>query len=183
MSSNLKGQKTNLRRVRKADAESIAKYAQNRAISKYTFIPHPYTEIEASAYIKICHGQYRQKKYHNLGIELSETGEIIGMIGLVNYSAKYRNAEIGYWLGKPFWGKGLASESLELMLKYCFKTMKLHRVYAHVMHPNIGSAKLLIKAGFKPEGIARQQIKKRGKWMDMHWFGILSDEYKKSKQK
>jgi len=181
MLKGLKSKRIRLRHVKLSDAESIAKYAKNHAISRYTFIPRPYLEIDARAFIKICHGQYRQKKYYNFGIELLETGQVIGMMGIVNHYKNHRNAEIGYWLGKPFWGKGLAGEALELILKYCFKAMKLHRVYAHVMHPNISSSKLLLKHNFKPEGIARQQVKRHGKWMDMHWFGLLAKEYKQPK--
>lgn len=183
MINKLESKRTRLRRIKLSDAKSIASHAKSREISRYTFIPSPYTTTDAIKYIRVCHGQYRNKKFYNFGIELLETGEIIGMMSIVQMSRKYHNAEIGYWLGKKHWGGGIAREALEILLKHCFVELKLHRVYAHVMHPNTASAKLLKKAGFKFEGIARQQIKRRGKWMDMLWFGMLAGEYHKLKKR
>ena len=168
-----------LRRLKLSDADSLAENAKSREISRYTFLPYPYKKQDAVNFIRICHGKYRKKLEHELGIELKETGKIIGMMGIVHVSEKHQNAEIGYWLGKKYWGDGLAREALELMLKHCFANLKMHRVYAHVMHPNKASGKLLQKCGFKAEGVSRQHIKHRGKWMDMHWFGILEEEYRR----
>ena len=182
MINKLESNRIRLRRLKLSDAKSIATLAKSRKISRYTFIPYPYTSTDAIKFIRVCHGQYRNKKFFNFGIELKETGEIIGMMSIVQLSQKYHNAEIGYWLGKKYWGRGIAREALEILLKHCFVELKLHRVYAHVMHPNTASAKLLKKAGFKFEGIARQQIKRRGKWMDMLWFGLLATEYRQQKK-
>ena len=179
MRKHLENSRIRLRRLRLSDADSLSEYAKSPEISRYTFLPYPYNKQHAVNFIRSCHGKYRKKIIHELGIELKATGKIIGMMGIVRLSYTQSNAEIGYWLGKKFWGTGIAREALQLMLHYCFEDLKLQRVYAHVMHPNQASIKLLLKCGFKAEGVMRRHVRHRGKWLDAHWFGILEDEYRK----
>lgn len=110
---------------------------------------------------------------------MKATGQIIGMISLMNVSEKNRNAEIGYWLGKKYWGKGYATEAVSLILRYGFKELKLFRIWARVFHPNLTSIRLLEKVGFTLEGRLRNNIKKSGRWLDELCYGILKTEYKK----
>lgn len=179
MGAHLENSRIRLRRLRLSDADSITEHAKSPEIARYTFLPRPYKLEYARQFISFCHGLYRKKQFHHFGIELKETGKIIGMISIVRFSQKHRNAEIGYWLGKKYWGTGIAREALQFILHYCFIDFKLHRVDAHVMHPNIASIKLLMKCGFKAEGVSRQHLKHRGRWLNVHWFGILEDEYRK----
>lgn len=95
-----------LRKVTPSDAESIYQYARAKEISRYTFIPHPYTIQNATDFIRQSQIHFRKKKQFHFGIELKETGEIIGMIGLMYVDFKNKNAELGYWLGKNFGEKG-----------------------------------------------------------------------------
>jgi len=173
----LKGDKINLRRIRRSDAESIYRHVIDREIARYTFIPHPYLIEDAYAFIRLSHRQIRRKTNFPLGMEQKETGQIIGMISLDHVSHEHKNAELGYWLGKQFWGQGIAKEAIKLILSFGFKELKLKRIYARVMHPNIASAKLLEKSGFTYEGTMRKMLYRRNQWLDMLWFGILKDEY------
>ena len=100
------------------------------------------------------------------------------MIGLMNIDYNNKNAEIGYWLGKKYWRKGIMKEAIKLILNFGFKKLKLVRVYARIMHPNIFSAKLLEKSGFQCEGRTRKTTLRRGKWMDDLVYSILSNEFK-----
>ena len=178
MSTLLENSRIKLRRLKLSDADSLAEHAKSREISRFTFLPYPYKKQDAVNFIRFCHGHYRKKIFHHFGIEIKNTGDIIGMISIIRFSQKHRNAEIGYWLGKKYWGTGIAGEALDLLLQYCFVDFKLHRVDAHVMRPNKASARLLEKAGFRLEGTMRQHIRHRGQWMDILWFGILENEYK-----
>ena len=126
----------------------------------------------------MTHQKMRKKKTFSLGIELKETKEIIGMVSLMNVDYDNKNAEIGYWLGKKYWGKGIMKEAIKLILDFGFKKLKLVRIYAKVMHPNITLAKLLEKSGFKYEGRMRKTILRRGKWMDDLRYSILNSEFK-----
>jgi RimJ/RimL family protein N-acetyltransferase len=176
----IRGSKITLRPLVKRDAPSIYKYACNRAISRYTFLPYPYTRRNAEEWV-ITSGERNASGIDvNLGIELPVSGEIIGMISLNNIDHFSRHAELGYWLGKPFWGRGYVREAISLILRHSFRELKLKRVYARVMHPNTVSARLLEKCGFKYEGTLRRNIKRHGRYLDELRYGILAEEWRRA---
>ena len=175
----IKGDRINLRKLRKSDAESIQKHAKDKEISRYTTLPHPYKLEHAQYFIKLTHKKMRKKESYEFGIELKGTKKIIGMIGLMNIEFKNKKSELGYWLGKEYWRKGLTTESLGLVLKFGFEELKLEKIYAKVMYPNIASANLLKKNGFKLEGRLRKNTLKNGKLMDDLIYGLLKEEWKK----
>ncbi len=162
-----------LRKIKRSDAESIYKYAKAKEISRYTFIPRPYTIKNATTFIRQSQILFRKKKEFHLGIELKETGEIIGMIGLIRIDYKNKNAELGCWLGKKFWRKGIMGEAVSLMLRFGFKELKLVRIYARVMTPNIASAKLVESAGFTLEGHRRRVHLHRRRWVDDYLYAMV----------
>lgn len=175
----IEGTQVNLRKVTKADAESICQNARDSEISRYTFIPHPYKREDALQFIKFSQQQMKKAKEYHLGIELKATGRIIGMIGMMKISQKHRRAEVGYWLGKRYWGRGHAREALRLMLRFGFEELKLARITAGVMHPNHVSARMLERAGFTLEGRLRKSYMQHGRWLDELRYGILKAEFKK----
>jgi len=178
MEFKIEGKQINLRKLKKSDASSIYQNAKDFEIARYTTLPYPYRLKNAEDFIKMTHQKMRKKKSFELGIEFKENKEIIGMIGLMNIDYDNKNAEIGYWLGKKYWGRGIMKKAIKLILNFGFKKLKLVRIYAKVMHPNIASAKLIEKSGFKYEGRMRKAILKRGKWMDYLIYSILSSEFK-----
>jgi len=178
MDLKIEGKQINLRKLKKSDAPSIYQNAKDFEIARYTTLPHPYKLKNAEDFIKITHQKIRKKKAFELGIELKETKEIIGMISLINLDYDNKNAEIGYWLGKKYWNKKIMKEAVNLILNFGFKKLKLVRIYARVMHPNISSAKLLEKSGFQYEGRMRKANLRRGKWLDDLRYSILSSEFK-----
>lgn len=173
----LKGAIINLRRIHKSDAESIYQHVKAPEIARYTFIPHPYNIQDALSFIRLTHRQYRNGTNFPLGMEHPQTKQIIGMIALDKVSYEHKNAELGYWLGKKYWGQRITQEAIKLILRYGFKELKLRRIYARVMHPNIASSKLLEKSGFSHEGTMRKMLYRRKQWLDMLWFGLLKEEY------
>jgi len=179
----IKGKRVNLRQLRKSDAKSLYQNAKDFEIAKYTRLPHPYKLGNATSYIKENKLKLRKKTDYSLGIELKETSQIIGMISLMKVDKKNKNAELGYWLGKKYWGQGLMSEALQLILNFGFKKLRLERIHAGVMHPNKPSLKVLKKAGFKYEGRHRREFLRHGKWLDALMHSLLRDEYKPVKIK
>lgn len=173
------GIKINLRPITKDDAASIYKYARNRSISRYTFLPHPYTRKDADEWVITSTERNASGIDFNMGIELPASGEIIGMISLNNIDVINRNAELGYWLGKPFWGKGYVSEAIELLVNHSFRRFKLNRIYARVMRPNTVSAHLLEKCGFTYEGTLRKNIKRNGRYLDELRYGLLLEDWRR----
>lgn len=118
-----------------------------------------------------------------MGIELKSINQIIGIISLMEIDYKNRNAEIGCWLGKNFWGQGLCQEAVELMLNFAFNTLKLKRIWAKVVHPNKRAQMVLREVGFKYEGRLRKNTFRNGKWMDDLIFAILKEDWEKITEK
>jgi RimJ/RimL family protein N-acetyltransferase len=175
----LKSKNINLRKLKKTDAKFIFKYAKDPAIARFTNVPHPYTKKMSEDFVKMTHSNIKKKEAFAFGIELKETKEIIGMISLINLNLENKNAEIGYWLGKKHWGKKTMKEAIPLILNFGFKKLKLVRIQGIVLHPNIASAKLLEKSGFKYEGTKRKASFRKKKWYDEKIYSILKSEYKK----
>jgi len=123
----------------------------------------------------------KKKKAWHFGIEDKQSKKIIGMISLRSWSHEHRHAEVGYWLGLKYHRQGIMSEALKLVLDFAFKKLKLVRVQAGVMKPNIASAQLLKKAGFKYEGCSRKHFFNNGRWQDDLRFAILIQEYLKKR--
>lgn len=182
MELRLDGKSINLRRLKKSDADSIYNHVKDYEIYRYTTnIPHPYKKAQAKSFILSTFRNMKEGTGYNLGMEDPGTGKIIGMISLIKVDSKNRNAELGYWLGKRYWGKGITSEAVSIMLSFGFGKLKLEKVYARVMHPNKASQKVLLKSGFKPEGRGRRHISKDGRWYDELRFGMLREEFIKSR--
>lgn len=179
MEIKIEGNTIIIRKLRKSDAPSIYQNAKHFEIAQYTTLPHPYKLKHAEEFIKTTRRKIRKKESYELGIESKETRQIIGMISLMNLEHDNKNAEIGYWLGKQYWRRKIMKEAVSLILGFGFKQLKLVRIYARVMHPNITSAKLLEKLGFKYEGRMRKTTLREGKWMDDLRYSILKEEFKK----
>ena len=98
-------------------------------------------------------------------------------IGLTIQKDVYKkSAEIGYWIGEPFWGNGIATKAVELITEYGFNKLALNRVYAGVFEYNITSMKVLEKNGYKKEGIFKNAILKNDKVYDEHRFFKLNEK-------
>jgi RimJ/RimL family protein N-acetyltransferase len=106
-----------------------------------------------------------------------EKGFLIGGIGLNNINKEHENAELGYWIGKPYWGKGYCTEAARTVLKYGFEVMRLNRIHANHYTRNPASGRVMQKIGMKHEGHLRQHVKKWGKFEDSEVYGILRSEY------
>ncbi len=166
-----------LRKIADSDAQSIFEHAQDRQVSKYlSRVPYPFYLRHAKDFIKNIASK---KGQFHFGIILKESNDLIGIIAIHHISRKHRKAMIGYWLGRKYWRKGFGTEALQLILDFGFKQLKLTRIYARVMVPNIASARLLEKAGFRHEGTLRKDVFIRGKWIDYKVYGLLKNEYLK----
>ena len=120
----IKGKRINLRSLRLPDADSIAKNINSKYITRYTQnIPYPYKRKYAVSFIRKTFAKAKKGTEYSLGIELG--GEIIGGAGLLN--VKNGIAEIGYWLGKRYWGKGYMTEASKLIVDYGFRRASLGR--------------------------------------------------------
>jgi ribosomal-protein-alanine N-acetyltransferase len=110
-------------------------------------------------------------------IELKNNGEVIGTIDFAETDREARSAEVGYQLGKSWWGCGYAAEALRAVIKYCFETVGLNRLWASYDSRNPASGKVMQKAGMLYEGTLRQCKIRRGELADSVRYAILADDY------
>lgn len=158
------------------DADDLQKLINDKDIaSTTTNIPHPYTLEDAIEWL----GQ-REEKFESTGSPqfaiTHQDGYFIGGIGL-NVNKEHENAELGYWIGKIYWGKGYCTEAAYAVIKHGFEIMELNRVYATHFTRNPASGRVMQKIGMKHEGHLRQNIKKWDKFEDLELYSILKDEY------
>jgi [ribosomal protein S5]-alanine N-acetyltransferase len=138
-------------------------------------IPHPYTETNAREFVKSMREQEPQTKF---GIFDASTGELYGGVGLMPEPQQFR-AELGYWIGHPYWGRGYATEAAREVVRYGFETLKLNRIYAGVFQGNATSVHVLEKIGFSYEGTQRKHYHKWGKFLDNLNYGMLAEDWSK----
>ena len=156
-----------------SDAASLVKYADNRnvSINLRDAFPHPYTAEDAQAWIRLATGQVPETNF-----AIASSVEAIGGIGLRLGEDVFREtAEIGYWLGEPFWGKGIATRAVVAMTDFAFAEFGLVRIQAHVFEWNPASARVLEKAGYMMEGRLRKSITKEGSTIDRFLYAKIRE--------
>ena len=146
------------------DRPAIVKYANNRKIwlNLRDNFPHPYTESDADTYLKSVVDQRPETDF-----AIATLDEAIGAIGLkLKEDVSRKSAELGYWLGEPFWGQGIATASVSAIVEYGFSHFDIVRIWAEVFEWNPASMRVLEKAGFQMEGRLRKSVHKDGKVID-----------------
>jgi len=117
---------------------------------------------------------------YTLAIERKENQEFIGLIALKLGGEKYKNAEVWYKLHSDIWGQGYGTESLRRLIAFGFDKLKLHRIEAGCAIENIGSIRILEKAGMTREGHKRKVLPLKTGWTDNYEYAIIeTDERKK----
>lgn len=138
-------------------------------------MPYPYTDIDADQWIaKTLQETLAQDRSRNWGIR-NEEGKLTGGVSLINLVADHQ-AEIGYWLAKSYWGKGIMTQVVQRLCRLAFDEYRLQRIYARVFAINPTSARVLQKVGFRKEGTLRNHFFRDGRCMDMLFFGLLREE-------
>jgi len=85
--------------------------------------------------------------------------------------------KIGYWIGEEYWGKGIITEALPVMVHYIFRTFQLNRIFACVLEGNVSSMRVLEKSGFRAEAVLKKAAIKNNKYLDEHIFALLKQEF------
>lgn len=140
-------------------------------------IPENLQATEKLMIPQIAENQTSSPSNYLFVIEEIDTQRFIGLLGMKLGTEKYKRAEIWYKLHKDFWGKGYATEAVKKILEFGFKTLHLHRITAGCATENIGSFKVLEKAGMVREGIGRQVIPLKTGWSDCYEYAILDVDY------
>jgi len=155
------------------DLNAIVRHANNRNvwINLRDRFPHPYTVNDARRWLETV---VNEKPLTSFAIAVQD--EAVGGIGFtVQPDVARRSAEIGYWLGEEFWGRGITTEALIAVTDYAFSNYDVCRLYAHVFDWNVASARVLEKAGYVFEGRLRKSVTKDGQTIDQLMYAIIRE--------
>jgi len=158
-----------------SDLDALVKYANNIKVSQLLRdqFPFPYTRTDAETWLMEACNQYIETNF-----AIANKQELIGAIGINPQEDVNRfSAEIGYWLGEPFWVKGIATDAVRVFTKYVFDNFDLNRIFANVFEGNIASEKVVMKAEYQKEAILKKAVYKNGKFLDQYIYAILKDEF------
>ncbi len=164
-----------LRPLKLADADAMAQFANNNKvqINLRDNLPLPYTTENAHSFIS--NTQNQQPALH---FAIEYNGQFAGVVGLLLHTdSVLKSAEVGYWIGEPFWGKGIATRVLHSMTQLGFRRLKLNRLFAGVFEWNKAGMRVLEKCGYQLEGISYKHIRKNGQLVDEYWYGRTSTFY------
>src|SRR5512140_277327 len=160
-----------VRSWRIADVESVATYANNRKIWRNLrdAFPHPYTRVDAQHFIRAVREREPETTF-----AIDVAGEAIGSIGFQLHGDVERvSAEIGYWIGEPFWGRGITTEALVAVTTYAIDRHDLTRIYALPFAWNAPSCRVLEKAGYVVEARLRRSAMKDGQITDQIQYAYI----------
>lgn len=158
------------------DEDSLVRHANNIKIWRNVrdAFPHPYTMKDAKGWIEQTG---KESPVTNFAIEVD--GQAVGAVGLMLQTDIFRRtAEIGYWLGEEFWGRGIVTEAVRATVEYGFANFDIARIFAGVLEWNKGSMRVLEKAGFQFEVRMRKAVTKDGHTMDDFIYAIVRDDEK-----
>lgn len=162
-----------VRSWRAADAPSLARYADDRDVARNLRdgFPHPYTRADADAFLAMALDRNPETLF-----AVDVDGEAVGGIGYSPRADVERlSAEIGYWLARPFWGRGITTRVLSAVTRYAIESHGLVRVYALPFDWNPASARVLEKAGYVLEGTLKRAVIKDGKILDQRMYAYVVD--------
>jgi ribosomal-protein-alanine N-acetyltransferase len=160
-----------LREWRRGDEHDLVAVANNPNVSRYLRdrFPCPYSPDDAAAWIAL--NEAADVTTH-FAIVLED--RVIGGAGFQLFEAERRVvAEIGYWLGEPLWGRGIATAACRTLTKYVFDRHEIRRIEAPVFTPNVASLRVLEKCGYEREGVMRNAAIKQGKILDAYLYSKL----------
>lgn len=165
-----------LRPFVQADAADVMRLAGDRAVADTTLnIPHPYQEGMAEAWISTHQECFEKDQGVTWAITRKSDGALVGAISLMGM-AKGHQAELGYWIGKPYWRQGYCTEAGQAVLCCAFSDLALMRVHACHITRNPASGRVMQKLGMRHEGCRRRHVKKLDKAEDLELYGVLKPE-------
>ena len=135
-------------------------------------IPHPYGDDDARMFLALDAAE--RAAGDALRFAVRPDGEsLIGVVGLQQITGDRLRAELGYWIGVPWWGMGYATEAARAVVRYGFDELGLHKIHAHYLTRNPASGQVLERVGMRQEGLLREEVRKWGRFEDVIVCGIL----------
>jgi len=159
-----------------ADIPLIVHYANNNNVARYTAnLPHPYAAADAAFWLNMASEGLKEKNHFIFALRNKETNAFMGGMGL-RLHPQFNRAELGFWLGEPFWGQGLTSEAVAAIIQFGFGELGLRKITAHHILVNGASGKVMLKNGMKQEGLLRKEMVRDGLEHDVAVYGLLVED-------
>ncbi len=165
-----------LRPFHPSDAPAVRTLAGDFRVADTTLnVPHPYEDGLAEQWISSHVDQYEADHAVVFAMVGKESGALVGSIQLA-LLPRFRRAELGYWVGAPFWGLGYCTEAARTLIDFGFSVLNLHKISASHLTRNPASGRVMLKAGMAHEGSLRDHAFKCGRFDDIELYGILADD-------
>ncbi|MDE6761471.1 MAG: GNAT family N-acetyltransferase [Lachnospiraceae bacterium] len=156
-----------------SDAGDLAQIINNKNIldNLRDGLPYPYTVKDAEEFIMAMLSSDKTKTF---AFAIVVDDRVIGSIGVFRCeNIHFRTAEMGYYIGEPYWGKGLGTSAVEQVCSYIFRHTDIIRIFAEPFAYNTASCRVLEKAGFQLEGVLRNNAVKNGQILDMKMYSKI----------
>jgi len=176
----IKTARLTLRRVELSDADMMFRnWANDDDVTRYMRWETHKDVDETKEVITQWFANYENESTYHWGICL-ENGELIGSVGVFSISEYDFKAEIGYCIGRRWWGQGITAEAVEAVIDYMFTNTDIERIEAYHATENPASGKVMAKAGMTLEGFARHKYRNRDVFQDSDLYGIIREDWDKS---
>ncbi len=167
-----------LRKLQMRDAEDIFRYSRDSEVARHVLWDAHRSVGESRSYLRYMIRRYRNHEPASWGIEWKETGRIIGTIGYMWIQTDNSAAEVGYSLARDFWNMGIMTEALKAVIAHGFGRLNLNRIEAQHETTNPASGAVMRKCGMVREGLLRQRLYNKGRYVDVELYAILRKDYK-----
>ncbi len=167
-----------LRAFEEPDAGPLFEYARNPNLTRFTLWDHHRAMSETVAFVRdYARLRYREGMVEPYAITLTPSPKPIGACGCFWVSEPHRTMELGYWVGEPFWGRGIAVEASEALIQLAFRNYEPERLQARVIAGNFASVRVLEKLNFRYEGTLRASLLRRSRFEDVMIYSLLRSEW------
>jgi ribosomal-protein-alanine N-acetyltransferase len=181
-----KGLLVDLRELSINDAKDISRLMTYNISKSLWQVPYPYTVGNAVNFINSCHRDFESLKAVNFAIQyknnFGDVNRLVGIVSLKNIDSDNKKANVGYWIGEQYWGNGLATESVALIINYAFSVLGLEEISAYVYSENKASIRVLEKNGMTKKEEVNEYNQMSGRYKNTIKFAIQR-RYKMDKLK
>ncbi len=165
-----------IRKWNMIDASNLAELLNNKKImdNLRDGLPFPYTVKDAEEFIAAMLSADEEKTF---AFAITIDDKAVGSIGVFRCeNIHFRTAEMGYYIGEPYWGKGIMTSAVRQTCQYIFENTDIIRIFAEPFGSNIASCRVLEKAGFQLEGLLRKNAVKNGQVLDMKMYALVKED-------
>ena len=176
---DLRTPRLRLRKLTMRDAQDIYRYSRDPEVARHVLWEAHRSIGDSRAFLRYMLRKYRAHENASWGIELLETGRIVGTIGFMWVQEDNAAAEVGYSLARDCWGRGIMTEALRAVIQYGFDHMALNRIEAQHETTNPASGAVMRKCHMQREGTLRGRLYNKGRYVDVELYAILRDEFER----